>query len=73
MKMYEDLIRTTPDEHIYSDHTYDKVDVNNSRTNPFKRKTKRRLIVVLVVIVIVVVTIIFTALLIAKGRYNYVK
>lgn len=73
MKMYEDLIRTTLDEHIYSDHTYDNVDVRNSFKNPFKRKTKRRLIVVLVVIVIVAVTIIFIALLLAKGWYNYVK
>ncbi|VDI53499.1 C-type lectin superfamily 17 member A [Mytilus galloprovincialis] len=68
--MYEDLIRTTPDEHIYSDHTYDNVDVRNSFKNPFKRKTKRRLIVVLVVIVIVAVTIIFTALLLAKEKLS---
>ncbi|XP_076110014.1 perlucin-like protein isoform X1 [Mytilus galloprovincialis] len=70
MKMYEDLIRTTPDEHIYSDHTYDNVDIRNSFKNPFKRKTKRRLIVVIVVIVIVAVTIIFTALLLAKEKLS---
>ncbi|XP_052059947.1 C-type lectin domain family 7 member A-like isoform X2 [Mytilus californianus] len=68
MKMYEDLIITTPDEHIYSEHTYDTVDVRNSLKIPVKWKTKRRVIVLLVFIF--AFTTVFTALLIIKEKMS---
>lgn len=75
MKMYEDLIITTPDEHIYSEHTYDTVDVRNESSSnslkiPVKRKTKRRVIMLPVVIVIVALATVFTALLIIKEKMS---